>query len=95
MFMRDFHDQKDLFKTVHRQTPHDITNDDSGKVSWVDGQIYTIDVFLWFMARHGYTLQKTKKNLDFDDIGDTLRSDATKRREEEASMIETLLGKRQ
>lgn len=62
--MRDFHDQKELFKSMHylfqgnkgfEQIP-----------SWVIGHIYIIDFFLWFMAARGYTLQKTrKKNVEF------------------------------
>ena len=37
--------------------------------SWVEGQCYVIDVFLWFMARRGYTLQRSKvKCDDFRDI---------------------------
>jgi len=63
-FMRDFHDQKDLFKAVHNLTEHEITE----RLSWVDAHIYTIDMFLWFMARHGYTLQKSRKKVNFEDI---------------------------
>ncbi len=56
--MRDFHDQKDLFKSMHhlyQDNPHNTMP------NWVDGHKYIIDWFLWFMASRGYTLQKTKK----------------------------------
>lgn len=63
-FMRDFHDQKDLFKTIDRR----VLNTSADKINWVDAQIYTIDTFLYFMARRGYTLQKSRADVDFRDI---------------------------
>jgi hypothetical protein len=64
--MRDFHDQKDLFKSMHY-----LQQDNEGgkhTPSWVDGHVYIIDRFLWFMASRGYTLQKTRiKNVEFID----------------------------
>ena len=65
--MRDFHDQKDLFKAMH-----EIITDCSDKISWLDGHIYIIDTFLWFMARYGYTLQKTRTNIEFRDINEDI-----------------------
>lgn len=62
-FLRDFHDQKDHFKTMHT-----LYRDNEGakdQPTWVQGQIYVIDWFLWYMASRGYTLQKTRKKLDF------------------------------
>jgi hypothetical protein len=56
-FMRDFHDQKDLFKAMH-----ELVQTES-HVSWVDGHCYVIDVFLWFMAKRGFPLQKTRTKL--------------------------------
>lgn len=58
--IRDFHDQKNLFKSMHF-----LQQDNEGadkNPSWVQGHIYIIDYFLWFMASRGYTLQKTRKN---------------------------------
>lgn len=62
--MRDFHDQKDVFKAMYFKQDCES----AGDISWVQGQIYVIDCFLWFMAKRGYTLQKSRKNLDFKDI---------------------------
>ena len=60
-FMRDFHDQKDLFKTIdHFWNPKDV--------SWVQAHIYVIDYFLRFMAVHGYILQRCRKKIAFQDI---------------------------
>ena len=63
VFMRDFHDQKDVFKAMH----HVITNaNENGNPR--DGHIYVVDTFLWYMARCGYTLQKSRKDVDFKDM---------------------------
>jgi len=61
--MRDFHDQKDLFKSIdilYQDSPHE------NMPNWVQGHQYTIDWFLWFMASRGYTLQRCrKKSVEF------------------------------
>ena len=66
-FMRDFHDQKDVFKAMHNT----ITNaNDNGNPR--DGHIYVVDTFLWYMARCGYTLQKSRKEVPFKDMQDDI-----------------------
>lgn len=66
-FLRDFHDQKDTFKALHDVVAVD-SHDYCKDVSWVAGQCYVIDIFLWHMARHGYVLRKSDAKLPFDDI---------------------------
>jgi hypothetical protein len=69
--MRDFHDQKDLFKTIHELVENSRTargRDDFGGMRWIDAHCYTIDVFLWFMAKRGYTLQRSRQRLPFRDL---------------------------
>lgn len=65
--LRDFHDQKDVFKSMH-----EILNvqegDPANRVDWITGQCYVIDMFLWFMARRGYTLQRSRQRLPFRDL---------------------------
>lgn len=68
-FMRDFHDQKDLFKALdevvqNRKDTDSYTRD----ISWVAAQVYTVDIFLWMMAKNGYTLQRARKRVGFNDI---------------------------
>lgn len=66
--MRDFHDQKDLFKAIHDTIDvggHSTYVED---ISWVAGQVYTVDIFLWYMAAHGYTLQKSRADVEFRDL---------------------------
>lgn len=66
-FMRDFHDQKDVFKSIHKLYG-DLDVPDPP--SWVDGHMYTIDRFLWYMASRGYTLQKSRKHIEFKELLD-------------------------
>lgn len=66
-FMRDFHDQKDVFKAMHNT----ITNaNENGNPR--DGHVYVVDTFLWYMARCGYTLQKSRKQVEFKDMDDDI-----------------------
>lgn len=70
-FLRDFHAQKDIFKTIHRFVKveeHDYCKD----ISWVAGQCYVIDIFLWYMARKGWTLQRSRQKLEFENIYDDI-----------------------
>lgn len=84
-FMRDFHDQKDLFKGISQLCK-------TQKISWVDAHIYVIDCFLRFMAIHGYTLQKTRvKNMDFKDILETIRHENERRDKASADVLNSIL----
>ena len=62
-WLRDFHDQKDVFKAIEdtwgrEEPPYDV--------NWRNAQCYVIDRFLRFMAFHGYTLRKTTRFGDLD-----------------------------
>lgn len=62
--LRDFHNQKDFFKSMHHLQQDNEGAEDNP--NWVKGHIYIIDFFLWFMASRGYTLQKNRaKNIEF------------------------------
>lgn len=67
-FMRDFHDQKDLFKFI--QSVYEKTSLIPGatRISWRDAHIYAIDFFLWLLAKRGWTLQRSRKKFEFRDI---------------------------
>ena len=61
VIMRDFHAQKKLFRAMHEiveNNPDDIVK----RPSWIEGHCYVVDVFLYFMGRRGYTLQRTKRH---------------------------------
>lgn len=62
-FMRDFHDQKDLFKTIY--SLYRDSGSSESVPTWVQAHVFTIDGFLWYMASRGYTLQKSRKNVEF------------------------------
>jgi hypothetical protein len=65
--LRDFHDQKDVFKAIHELI--NVEGHAYAKpVDWVTGQCYVIDIFLWFMARRGYTLQRTRRKDAYSDL---------------------------
>ncbi|MBL4838148.1 MAG: hypothetical protein JKY34_11290 [Kordiimonadaceae bacterium] len=60
--MSDFHDCKDVFKTmVPNLANYRKSNPNIPDVSWVDMHCLTVDVFLFFMAMHGYKLQRMPK----------------------------------
>ncbi|HBB0270400.1 TPA: hypothetical protein J1D78_000317 [Escherichia coli] len=75
-FLRDFHDQKDVFNAMH-DTIWNANENGNAR----DGHIYVIDTFLWYMARCGYTLQKSRKNVEFKDMQDDIERSKEWRRE--------------
>jgi hypothetical protein len=84
-FMRDFHDQKDVFKTVGSgKSPNPM----NPTISVVDGMCYTIDKFLWVMAMHGYTLQKCRAKKPFQDIHESIKAREDKETEMFKQMME-------
>ena len=85
-FMRDFHDQKDLFKTIHET--FEIKPGSGKDVPWATGMEYVIDVFLWFMALHGYALQRTRKRGEFRDIDERITEANGRRRGQFSAMLE-------
>jgi hypothetical protein len=86
--MRDFHDQKDIFKTIH-ETINVEGHDYAKEVNWIAGQCYVIDIFLWWMARRGYTLQRSRAKQEFVSLSETLRQQEAQR----MSAIKAVFGK--
>lgn len=89
--LRDFHDQKEVFKTIDEMYQRERGKSPVpplAEISWIDGQIYTIDFFLWFMARHGYTLQRSRARVEFADLNETVGA----RRERDDKQFAALLG---
>lgn len=87
-FMRDFHDQKDLFRAIDEIVgkPADYIVQ---RPNWVEAQCYTVDVFLWFMARRGYTLQRSRAKLPFRDVEADVAAKTEKRHAAEASILQS------
>jgi hypothetical protein len=78
-FMKDFHDQKDIFKAIHQLY---ADNESLQKMpnSWCDNHIFVIDYFLWFMGQHGYKLQRVrKKGVEFYNLNETVEKMLNKR----------------
>ena len=63
---RDFHKQKDLFKSIYSEVNYDkkFEGAEYYKITWTALHINVIDVFLYQMALRGYTLQKNNRFLD-------------------------------
>lgn len=75
--LRDFHDQKAVFFAMHsivREDPTALIK----RPDWISGQCYVIDVFLWFMARRGWTLQRTRRKGNFRDLDADVRANQEK-----------------
>ena len=73
-FLRDFHDQKDLFKVMQVKFVEKQWDSKFEETpTFQQCQIIT-EFFLMFMAAHGYTLQKTKTKVEcsFDNVQDTI-----------------------
>lgn len=85
--LRDFHDQKDFFKAMHYYVKVEDT-DWIKDITWTKGHIYVIDCFLWFCARMGYTLQKSRAKLEFDDIKEAIKTLKDNERDAFAKMLE-------
>jgi len=88
--LRDFHDQKDLFKAMHdMQQPNGPSELEAGafKLDFITGQCYVIDRFLWFMARRGYTLQRSRARLPFLDLSADVRAATEKRQAQEGRLL--------
>lgn len=90
--LRDFHAQKRIFKRIdeivqRRREKHaqDWTIGDTGLITWIDAHVYVIDFFLWYMARRGYTLQRSRQRCEFidleSDLADFDRREAEAQRE--------------
>lgn len=89
-FMRDFHDQKDLFKAM--QDVVERSNEKHGghralNATWTDYHIYTVDIFLWVLAAHGYTLQRSRQRFGFACIYDFVSAARDRAREALASIF--------
>lgn len=84
-FLRDFHDQKDVFKLLaqHQQNK----SGDPYHVPWTNAQVYTIDVFLRVMAACGWTLQRAPKGREYMSLADEIR----KMKDQEADVLLSFL----
>lgn len=90
VFMRDFHDQKDLFKAM--QDVVERSNEKHGghralNATWTDYHVYTVDIFLWVLAAHGYTLQRSRQRFGFACIYDFVSAARDRAREAMASIF--------
>lgn len=71
-FMRDFHDQKAVFRTMHAMLEPPEQGAMIRRPDLAEGHVYVVDCFLWFMARHGYTLQKSRARQNFESLPENI-----------------------
>lgn len=92
--MRDFHDQKEIFRAIHGLTGWNEGEGWGREIPWVNGQIYTIDLFLHFMARHGYTLQRSRAKVPFHDLDEKVARYSREEREASAVALKAYIASR-
>lgn len=56
--------------------PKEIQN-----LGWVNFHILVIDLFLWWIAKRGYTLQRSRQKVEFLDLQDDIESYEEEQRE--------------
>ena len=91
--LRDFHDQKDVFKAIATVRSRKVTDRPYHMLkdsNWMVEQVYVIDFFLWFMALHGWTLQRSRTKVEFRDLQATLSEDAVHRDKRAYGLIRSL-----
>lgn len=71
--LKDFHDQKAIFNLMHEMLGEPDPKDRIKRPTWMEGQVYVIDFFLWFMARHGYTLQRSRAHQEFESLSENIK----------------------
>lgn len=92
-FLRDFHDQKEFFNFLHEF--NDLHNHDMLKdIDPMKGHIYSLDVLLWSLARFGYTLQKSRAQVEFNDLDEMVKKFSAVRREKFFSILNNLEAKK-
>jgi len=84
---RDFHDQKDIFKLIG---PMKDLGTNKDIVNWQDGMCYTIDMFLWIMAKYGFELRKTRRKV----VRENLSLAIERRKREEGEAFKKMLEER-
>lgn len=75
--LRDFHDQKDVFKRIWRMVEMRRKTDPQAldAMHWINGHVFVIDFFLWFMAQHGWTLQRSRaRGVHFYDLAFAIKT---------------------
>jgi hypothetical protein len=58
------------------------------QVSWSTGMVYIVDWFLWKMANYGYTLQKSRKKIEFYDPDEVIDAKRQKEMDELVQLLE-------
>lgn len=99
---RDFHAQKDLFKSFYewfrprveklkkRHSGGDITLSEFDSMTWMGAHVFTIDHLLYWLALHGYRLQRWNPQCETYDVQEVIAA----RREQELDDLAVLFASR-
>lgn len=94
-YLRDFHNQKDLFKMIHGWYNQNYKETELlKKISFREGQIFIIDFVLWCLVRYGYKIQYN--NMDkskFNNYSEQLNNWQKVKNETEISALTNFLKK--
>ena len=81
--LKDFHDQKDVFKAIWDCYMSKIEESDGAYIykglNWCNAQCFVIDKFLHFMATHGWKMQRWRKGMEYHDLDETIEECRKKR----------------
>lgn len=72
-FLRDFHNQKDVCKTLWCCMDKSSFPKEIQTLGWVNFHIIIIDIFLWWMAKRGWTLQRSRQKVEFLDVNEDIK----------------------
>lgn len=89
-FLRDFHDQKDVFKTLWCNMNLSKFSKEVRELGWINFHIIIIDIFLWWMAKRGWTLQRSRQKIEFLDISEDIKSFKNEQSEELKRYLEEI-----
>ena len=94
-YLRDFHNQKDLFKMIHGwYNPNYKETELLNKITFRDGQIFIIDFVLWCLVRYGYKIQYNNMNKSkFNNYDNQLSNWQKVKSETEISALTNILKK--
>lgn len=87
--LRAYDDQDQLFRAMHGLTGWNDDDHCASDVTHITGNKYVVELFLKFMAEHGYVLRKDPQLAGARDIETSLAQFEQKEREVRQSMIES------
>ncbi|NTF17993.1 hypothetical protein G6L37_06220 [Agrobacterium rubi] len=86
--LREYGDQEDIFRAMHGLTGWNDLDNVSSDITHIEGREYVVDLFLPFMAQHGYVLRKDPELAGARDLDTSLGQFEQLEREARQSLID-------